>query len=78
MATKRTYQPSKTRRARRHGFLVRSRTPGGRKVLRNRRGVCQDFAHVAITCFRALGLPARYISGYLRTRPAAGKERRDA
>ena len=37
MATKRTYQPSKTRRARRHGFLVRSRTPGGRKVLRNRR-----------------------------------------
>jgi len=37
MATKRTYQPSKTRRARRHGFLVRSRTTGGRKVLRNRR-----------------------------------------
>jgi large subunit ribosomal protein L34 len=37
MATQRTYQPSKTRRARRHGFLVRSRTPGGRKVLRNRR-----------------------------------------
>jgi large subunit ribosomal protein L34 len=37
MKQKRTYQPSKTRRARRHGFLVRSRTPGGRKVLRNRR-----------------------------------------
>ena len=37
MATQRTYQPSKTRRARRHGFLVRSRTPSGRKVLRNRR-----------------------------------------
>jgi large subunit ribosomal protein L34 len=37
MATKRTYQPSKTRRARRHGFLVRSRTRNGRKVLRNRR-----------------------------------------
>jgi len=37
MATKRTYQPSKTRRARTHGFLVRSRTAGGRKVLANRR-----------------------------------------
>ena len=37
MATKRTYQPSKTRRARRHGFLVRSGTRGGRAVLRNRR-----------------------------------------
>jgi len=34
---KRTYQPSKTRRTRRHGFLVRSRTRGGRAVLRNRR-----------------------------------------
>jgi large subunit ribosomal protein L34 len=34
---KRTYQPSKTRRARRHGFLARSRTRGGRAVLRARR-----------------------------------------
>ncbi|HEU4647083.1 MAG TPA: 50S ribosomal protein L34 [Burkholderiales bacterium] len=34
---KRTYQPSKTRRARRHGFLVRSRTRSGRDVLRARR-----------------------------------------
>lgn len=40
-----------------------------------RRGVCQDFAHIEIACLRALGLPARYISGYLLTRPAPGKER---
>lgn len=35
-----------------------------------RRGVCQDFAHVALACLRRLGLPARYVSGYLRTRRA--------
>ncbi len=40
-----------------------------------RRGVCQDFAHVEIACLRAIGIPARYVSGYLLTRPAAGKER---
>jgi transglutaminase-like putative cysteine protease len=44
-------------------------------VLRNRRGVCQDFAHVAITCLRALGLPARYVSGYLLTLPPPGMEK---
>ena len=37
MATKRTYQPSKVKRARTHGFLVRSRTRHGRKVLTARR-----------------------------------------
>jgi transglutaminase-like putative cysteine protease len=37
------------------------------QVLRTRLGVCQDFAHVMIACMRALGLPARYVSGYLRT-----------
>ena len=38
------------------------------EALRQRRGVCQDFAHVQIACLRALGLPARYVSGYLVTR----------
>ncbi len=36
-------------------------------VLINRRGVCQDFAHLAIACLRSLGLAARYVSGYLET-----------
>ncbi len=40
-----------------------------------RRGVCQDFAHLQIACMRSLGLPARYVSGYLRTYPPAGKPR---
>ena len=44
-------------------------------VLRSRRGVCQDFAHLAIACLRALGLPARYVSGYLMTHPPEGQER---
>jgi transglutaminase-like putative cysteine protease len=37
------------------------------EVLKSRRGVCQDFAHLMIACLRSLGLPARYISGYLRS-----------
>jgi transglutaminase-like putative cysteine protease len=44
-------------------------------VLRTRRGVCQDFAHLAIGCLRARGLAARYVSGYLLTRPPPGKQR---
>lgn len=44
-------------------------------VLLERRGVCQDFAHLAITCFRSLGLPARYVSGYLLTYPPPGMEK---
>lgn len=41
------------------------------EVLRLRRGVCQDFAHLAIACVRSAGLAARYVSGYIRTcRPA--------
>ncbi len=44
-------------------------------VMTNRRGVCQDFAHVGIGCLRALGLAARYVSGYLRTMPPPGQPR---
>ena len=42
-------------------------------VLKSRRGVCQDFAHLGLAALRALGLPARYVSGYLLTRPPPGK-----
>jgi transglutaminase-like putative cysteine protease len=45
------------------------------EVLKKRRGVCQDFAHLAIASLRSIGLPARYVSGYLRTHPPAGKPR---
>jgi len=45
------------------------------EVLAARRGVCQDFAHLAIACLRAQGLAARYVSGYLETLPAPGAER---
>lgn len=40
---------------------------------RARRGVCQDFAQVMIACLRSMGLPARYVSGYLETQPPPGK-----
>lgn len=40
-----------------------------------RRGVCQDFAHVMIAGLRGLGIPARYVSGYLRTVPPPGQPR---
>ncbi len=42
-------------------------------LLRLRRGVCQDFAHLAIAGLRSLGLPARYVSGYLLTHPPEGQ-----
>lgn len=44
-------------------------------VLSLRRGVCQDFAHLQIGCLRSLGLPARYVSGYLATKPPPGQRR---
>ena len=43
------------------------------EVLENKRGVCQDFAHLQIGCLRSLGLAARYVSGYLRTIPPPGR-----
>jgi transglutaminase-like putative cysteine protease len=46
------------------------------EVLRTRRGVCQDFTQVMIAGLRGLGLPARYVSGYVRTRPPPGQARR--
>ncbi len=45
------------------------------EVLKAGKGVCQDFAHLAIACVRSMGLPARYISGYLETIPPPGKEK---
>ena len=46
------------------------------QVLASRTGVCQDFAHLTIAGLRWLGLPARYVSGYIRTRPRPGEARR--
>ena len=45
------------------------------EVLAHRRGVCQDFAHLAIACLRSLGLSARYVSGYIETLPPPGEEK---
>lgn len=42
------------------------------QALNQRKGVCQDFAHILIACLRSLGLAARYVSGYLLTQPAPG------
>jgi transglutaminase-like putative cysteine protease len=45
------------------------------EALENQRGVCQDFAHILLACLRSLGLPARYVSGYLLTQPPPGQPR---
>lgn len=42
-------------------------------VFETRRGVCQDFAHLALACLRAQRIPARYVSGYILTEPPPGK-----
>ena len=44
-------------------------------VLKHRRGVCQDFAHLAIGCLRTQGLASKYISGYIETVPPPGQEK---
>ena len=45
------------------------------EVMKEKKGVCQDFAQIAIACVRAVGLPARYVSGYIETLPPPGKEK---
>jgi transglutaminase-like putative cysteine protease len=42
------------------------------QALAQRKGVCQDFAHIFVACLRSMGLAARYVSGYLLTQPAPG------
>ena len=44
-------------------------------ALRQGKGVCQDFAHIMVACCRAVGLPARYVSGYMLTNPPPGQAR---
>ena len=46
------------------------------QVMKRREGVCQDFSHLMVSALRGLGLPARYNSGYIRTKPPPGKPRR--
>jgi transglutaminase-like putative cysteine protease len=46
------------------------------QVIAQKAGVCQDFSHVMISALRARKIPARYVSGYIRTRPRPGEERR--
>ena len=45
------------------------------EAFQNRHGVCQDFSHIMISCLRGIGIPAGYVSGFLRTIPPEGSER---
>ncbi len=45
------------------------------EALAQKKGVCQDFSHIMIACLRCMGLPARYVSGYLLTQPPPGQAR---
>lgn len=45
------------------------------EAFEGRHGVCQDFAHIMISCLRGIGIPAAYVSGFLRTEPPKGKAR---
>jgi transglutaminase-like putative cysteine protease len=46
------------------------------QIMQRKEGVCQDFSHLMISALRGLGLPARYTSGYIRTKPPPGQKRR--
>lgn len=56
------------------GTATRADTPAV-DAFRARRGVCQDFAHIMIIALRQYGIPAAYVSGYLRTIPPPGEAR---
>ena len=45
------------------------------EVLAHKKGVCQDFAHLQVGCLRAMGIPAKYVSGYMETLPPPGQEK---
>ena len=45
------------------------------EVMEHRKGVCQDFAHLQVGCLRSMGVPARYVSGYIETVPKPGAEK---
>jgi transglutaminase-like putative cysteine protease len=44
-------------------------------VLQHKRGVCQDFAHLQVGCLRSMGIPAKYVSGYIETLPKPGEKK---
>jgi transglutaminase-like putative cysteine protease len=44
-------------------------------VMAHKKGVCQDFAHLQVGCLRAMGIPAKYVSGYMETLPPPGQEK---
>lgn len=44
-------------------------------VLMHKRGVCQDFAHLQVGCLRSMGIPAKYVSGYIETLPKPGEKK---
>jgi len=45
------------------------------EVLQHKKGVCQDFAHLQVGCLRSMGIPAKYVSGYIETMPKPGEEK---
>lgn len=45
------------------------------EVMSHKKGVCQDFAHLQVGCLRAMGIPAKYVSGYMETLPPPGQEK---